>query len=469
MSSGDNSHRVHGLQSRGLALTTDYSAPLSTAFTRTQTVLLPPVAATVAIAVGYAISRDSSIAGVSVAAFLLVAVLISAGPTRITAILLATLPFLVMLDTLIPKLTLTFCAAASTLFLLVITRRYSFGHALSLSPVVFLIIVLAHAAGAETGEQFIEAAKYVLFPLMAIVVANEDGRARLIAMRPVLLVGGVVTMAAQGVIIIFHLGHVGTKYGAGEQLGFATQNPHELALVGTTVAIACLISIRNIRWRMLAAIIAVTPALATGVRSALVGVIVSLLVLAFRAKFRPSVLVSIVTICSVIVFSGVGTIIVTRYEQDQAKGEFSNVTTAGSGRGGLWTTVLSSWSDSGIPHLIFGQGLRSVEKIEERNLDRRLFIAQSDLVAMLVELGVLGLVTWLLTWLSIFRSKIEWVILIPLIAYALLNGSIEYVGATVFSLALAGACTSQTRIVVASRAHTRAHGVYGISCIGPPI
>jgi hypothetical protein len=457
------------VQPRDLVLINNYSEARPLVSARARNYLLLPVAAVIAIAIGYAISHNPSITGASVAAFLLVAALISAGPTRATAMLLATLPFLTMLDTLIPKLTLTFCAAASTLLLLIITRRYSFTGALSLSPVFFLLIVLAHAAGAETGEQFIEAAKYVLFPLVAIVVASDAGHARLVAMRPILLIGGIAAMAAQGVIVLLHLGHVGTKYGAGEQLGFATQNPHELALVGTTVAIGCLVSIRDIRWRMAATVVAVTPALATGVRSALVGVTAALLVLAFRAKFRPSVIVGMMLICGVIIFSGVGTIIVTRYEQDQAKGEFSTVTTAGSGRGGLWTTVLSSWSESGTPHLVFGQGFRSVEKIEEHNLDRRLFIAQSDLIAIIVELGILGLVAWLLTWISIFRSQIEWVILIPLIAYALLNGSIEYVGATVFSLALASACTPQTRTAVASRARSRVRRVYRMSSIGPPI
>ena len=431
--------------------------------------LLLSIAAVIAIATGYAVSRNPSIAGASVGAFLLLAALIFAGPTRMTAILLATLPFLTMLDTLIPKLTLTFCAAASALLLLIVTRRYSFTSALSLSPVIFLLVVLAHAAGAESGEQFIEAAKYVLFPLVAIVVASNAGHARLVAMRPILLVGGVAAMATQGVIVLLHLGHVGTKYGAGEQLGFATQNPHELALVGTTVAIACLVSIRDIRWRMATTIVAVTPALATGVRSALVGVALALLVLAFRAKFRPSVIAGITIMCGTIIFSGVGTIIVTRYEQDQAKGEFSTVTNAGSGRGGLWTTVLTSWSESGTPHLIFGQGFRSVEKIEERNLDRRLFIAQSDLIAIIVELGVLGLIAWLLTWISIFRSQIEWVILIPLIAYALLNGAIEYVGATVFSLALASACASQTRAVVASPRRSRVDNAHPMASIDPSI
>jgi hypothetical protein len=145
-----------------------------------------------------------------------------------------------------------------------------------------------------------------------------------------------------------------------------------------------------------------------------------------------------------ILFSGAGSIIVHRYEQDQAKGEFSNVSTAGSGRGALWTLILSHWEASGSSRILIGDGLRSAEHVEEANgLRKKGVIAQSDLISALTELGIIGLIAWLLTWLTVLRSRVDWIVLLPLMAFALLNGSLEYIGATVYCIALSAACISE--------------------------
>ncbi len=394
------------------------------------------------IIIGHETAENPLAASLFVAVFLGVVVLILVGRSWFTAIVVASLPWLVTLNTLIPKLTLTFTAALSALLLLSLTKRYTLKGILWLGPPLFLLIILFAAIKSETEEQLIEAAKYSIFPLMALVVASPTNREWLISKRLVFIYSGVTAMAAQGVIILLHIGSTGTKYGVGEQLGFATQNPHELALVGATLAIACLITIRDTRWRLATAAIALTPALATGVRSGVVSIAVSLLVLAIRTRLRLSIVISAIVLCAIIIFSGVGTIIVKRYERDQAKGEFSSISTAGSGRGGLWTTILSSWSDSGTARIFVGDGFRSVERIEEQHLFKRVFIAQSDFIGVLAELGIIGLIAWLLTWLTIISAKVNWILLLPLGIYALLDGSLEYVGATVFCIALAGACTS---------------------------
>lgn len=392
--------------------------------------------------IGYETDGDPLAAGLLVAFFLCVVLLILVDFSQLTLVLLATLPWLVMLDTLIPKLTLTFVATGSVFFLLLLKPRFRISGLQWIGPALLSLVLLAASLESGASEQFIEAAKYIIFPAMALVVASPPNCVWLKNRRQLLLYSGVAAMTAQIAIIFLHLGSAGTKYGVGEQLGFATQNPHELALIGATLGVACLVAIRDVRWRLAGATLSLAPALATGVRSALVGIAIALLILAIRARLKPSVLLGILALCAVIVASGVGTIIVTRFQQGQAKGEFSAVDTAGSGRGGIWTIVLSRWNDDGLGRLLIGNGLRSVERFEEQALTRKAFVAQSDLVGVLVEFGIVGLVAWLLTWLTVLKSQVEWIILLPLAIYALVNGSLEYVGATVFCIALAAACVS---------------------------
>jgi O-antigen ligase len=398
------------------------------------------------LALGYAIPHNALVAGALAAVFLGVVLFTLTGPVRFTSILMAALPWLVLFLDLTPKLTLTLTSAMAVLLLLSVTRpRANVSTLAWIGISLFLVALLAAAIESTTSEQLIEASKYLLFPVMAAIVCSPSGRRRLVGMRRPMLYSGIAAMTAQAATIILHLGQEGTYYGAGEQLGLATEGPHELALIGVIVAVACLVSIRDIRWRLVAASIAAMPALATGVRSALVALVISLLALAIKARFRPSVVLSIAAISAGIIFSGVGTIIVTRYERGQARGEYTSFATTGSGRGALWTVTLHQWQASGARGIVFGSGLRSIERIVEQNLGRA-NTAQSDLVTVLVELGILGLVAWLLIWLAIVRSGINWLVLLPLASYALTNGSLEYVGAVVFGIALAGACTPASRL-----------------------
>jgi hypothetical protein len=393
------------------------------------------------VILGYEASTAHWTDGIILAVFSIIIISTLVARVYFTAFAVAVLPWLVMLDVLIPRLTLTFTSAACVILLLSLASgRQSI--LLWTGIALFALVLLDSAINISTSNQLIEAAKYTLFPAVAFVATTHGGRQTLMRMRPILLYSGLGAMAVQLVFVLLHLGSVDTKYGAGEQLGFASQNPHELALVGTTVAVACLVSIRDIRWRLAAATVAVLPALATGVRSALVAVVISLLVLAIRARFRPSIIFGIAVLCAAIIFSGVGTIIATRYEQDQAKGEFSKVASIGSGRGALWTNALDSWSASGPTGVMLGSGLRSIEQIEAHDLYLRSATGQSDPITILVELGFVGFAGWLLIWLALIRSRINWLVLLPLASYAITNGSLEYVGATVFGIALAGACSA---------------------------
>ncbi len=184
-----------------------------------------------------------------------------------------------------------------------------------------------------------------------------------------------------------------------------------------------------------------TPALATGVRSPLIALAVSLIFLAIQARLRPGVVLSIAVISAAVIFSGVGSIVAARFQRSQNIGEFSSFSTAGSGRGAVWGAALGYWVNGSPRTVALGAGLRSVERIEQQSLNvGEPVTAQSDFVAVLVEFGLVGLIAWLLVWLALIRARVNWLVLLPLATYALTNGALEYVGAVVFGIALAAAC-----------------------------
>lgn len=394
-----------------------------------------------AAVLGYELAHDLVVAGLLTGALLGTITLAVVGLERFTAIIVCALPWLVLLINRTPTLTLTFMSAAATLLLLILAPpSWKLGLFPWFAIGAFGLVIVANAVVGTGGSQLQEAAKYSLFPAMALVVANPKGRRALIDMRKPLLASGVAAMAVQAISILGNYGQSSTYYGTGEQLGLVAESPHELALIGVMVAVACLISIRDLRLRILGAGIAATPALATGVRSALVALAVALILLAVYTRLRPSMIIGIAAVLAAIIVTGVGTIIVTRYEVDRSNGQFTSFSTAGSGRGGLWESAVNQWAGSSPSRASVGFGFRSIQDIEQR-AQGEVATAQSDPVSILVELGVLGLVAWLLVWLALVRSGINWLVLVPLAVYMVVNGSMEYVGAIVYGIALAGALT----------------------------
>jgi hypothetical protein len=380
------------------------------------------------------------VAGALIAVFLCAIVFVLAGVEILATVALAGLPWLVLFLQLTPKLTLTLASAATVLLLLAATTPWTVhSRSARLGISLFVVSLLVASLRSSSGTQLIEASKDLLFPAMALIVCSDSGRRWLRERRKPILYSGVAVMGAQAVAIVLHFGQAGTYYGAGEQLGLVGEAPHELALIGVLVAVACLVSIEDIRWRVLAASIAATPALATGVRSALVALALSILALAIRTRLKPRVVLSVIAVLAAIVFTGVGSIIVKRYEQGQAKGEYASIASTGSGRTTIWSVAFDEWSAHGVPVIAFGDGLRAVESIVEQYRGTA-NSGQSDVVTVLVDLGILGLGSWLLIWLAIVRSGVSWLVLVPLASYALTNGALEYVGAIVYGLALAASC-----------------------------
>lgn len=394
------------------------------------------------LVLGYGVSAHPL---ATLSAVLLVLIFITwaiVGTESFTVLALAALPWLVLLIDLTPRLTLTLSSSLVVLLLLWRTpfpSHYSWTLRAGLG--LFGISLLGQAVLWSGGSELAEAAKYLLFPAMALVVLNRFNQDRLASARVTLIWSGVAAMVVQGAAILLHVTQPGAYYGAGEKLGLAAKSPHELALIGVMVAVACLLTVKDKRWRVVGAIVAATPALATGVRSALVALVLSLIILAIRAKFRPSVIAAIAAVSIAIIASGAGTIVVNRYEEGQARGEYSSFAKAGSGRGAVWEADLRKWLSSGTGIVTFGAGLRAVQKISVAEFGAE-GTAQSDLVTTLVEFGIVGFLGWLLIWIALLRASVNWLVLLPLAVYAVTNGSLEYVGAVVFGFALAAACGS---------------------------
>jgi O-antigen ligase len=392
------------------------------------------------LALGYLTPSNPVVAGILLALFLCAVAYALAGVDIVATIALVGLPWLVLLSELTPKLTLTLSSAVTVLLLLAATAPWHHGRGgIRLGTSLFAASLLAASLRTSAGAQLIEAAKDALFPAMALIVCSTGGREWLMRRRSPLLFSGVAAMSAQAIAIVLHLGQAGTYYGAGEQLGLVREAPHELALIGVLVAVACLLSVRDLRWRVVSASIAAAPALATGVRSALIALALCALALIIQTRLKPSIVLGLVAIVAMTMLTGVGAIVVKRFEQDQAKGEYANLANAGSGRTTIWRVALDDWSARGIPVIAFGSGLRSIEQIIEQYRGTP-NSGQSDLVTVLVDLGLVGFVSWLLIWFAIVRSGVSWLVLLPLASYALTNGALEYVGAVVYGLALAGSC-----------------------------
>jgi O-Antigen ligase len=408
-------------------------------------------AAGVSIVIGYAVSHGEIALCVVVSVIAVVGAFAKIDLQRFRALALAVLPWLVLTIDVTPRLTLTLTAAFVAAILLFPVPA-DVGELPWVAVFMFGAIILAQVVESVNGDQRIEAAKYALFPAMVIVAASARRRAQLIEMRGLLLASGLAAMAVDEVDNVLHLGKLGSYYGAGEELGLAAESPHEIALIGVMVCVACLLTVRDVRLRFLGAALAAIPALATGVRSALVALVVSLVVLVIKAGFRPSAVVGVVVIGAAVIFSGAGTIITSRFANSERSGEFSSFADAGSGRGTIWTVALHEWSTSGPAGMAFGSGLRSVDYANIQQLKKNL-VAQSDFVAVLVELGVFGVVAWVLMWLALIRSGINWLVLLPLASYGLTNGAIEYVGAVVFGIALSAACSDRTAMPTRETEH----------------
>lgn len=365
----------------------------------------------------------------------------------LTSCALAAVPWLVVFGNVAPRLTLTIGCGVSALLLV------SRGPASRAIPslawagiLLFAGMLVAELAAVYSSAAMTEAAKDLLFPAMVFAACTDTTRRWLVSRRRLLIASGLAALTVQLVAAVLHVGpagvyaSAGTYANTGASLGLVSDAPHEMALVGIVIAAACLLTVKDLRWRVGTATLAALPALLSGVRSAAVAVILVIVVLALGARGQRGMRLSIVATCVIIAVSGAGSVVTERIANGASTGEFSNFASAGSGRGGLTTAVLSKVESSDVGGLLFGHGVGTDAVTINQTLGLSVGV-QDDLLAILVDLGLVGLVGWLCLWLALLRSRLEWRILLPLASYAVTNGVLQYVGGVVFAIALAAACS----------------------------
>lgn len=414
----------------------------SVAIGRRPDVLLMLGAAVVATALGLTVAYSPLVAGIAVGAICIGVAVARAGVFAVTMPALALLPWLVLVEGVSPRMLGTFSTAIAAGGLLVFAMPLRFRSRLvPYAVIAFTLLVLGHAIFLTNGDEATLAAKYLVFPAMVLAVCSESAGEALARLRRPVLFSCLVAMSAHIVVIALGLGKVNTYYGVGERLGFAAEIPHALALLGVVVAGAGLTMRRPIQ-QVALFVAGAIPSLMTAVRSAMAAFAVMLVVFLARTGIRARTVALLALIVLAAVLSG-ATDVVTNRINEQA-GEFSSFSSAGSDRGLIWTVAIEGWVHSGPWAWVFGDGLRATVRFEIAATAASL-VGHSDVVEVLVQLGVLGLLAWFTLWLGMLRSGLAPVILLPMLTFALVNGSLEYLPSLGLGIFLAGACGDRVR------------------------
>lgn len=392
----------------------------------------------IALAAGALVARSPTEGAALVGLVAAAAVITRVTPLGALALALGALPWLVIFDALMPSLLKTFTAAASVVLMLWVASPLRFAKVWpAVLCVFFIVLMVGNVIFATGSSQYIMFAKYLIFPAAGLAVLSERGQEQLPKIRDAVLGSSLAAMVVQLLVVAAGLGQTGTKYGIGEKLGFGRDIVHEMALTCVVIAAAGLVSARRMWVQVLFFALGAVPALLTGVRSALLSLLVVMLIYIVRLGFNRRALALVVAIFAIAFASGAASVVQERFNQG-AETETS-LGSVGSDRGGIWLAATRPWWNSGPPEWLFGTGLRSVEEVELRTTGT-IFVGHSDLIEVGVQLGVVALVLWGGIWIGLLRSRLENIVLVPLIVYALVNGSIEYVGPMALGLAFAAAC-----------------------------
>ncbi|HKB50516.1 MAG TPA: O-antigen ligase family protein [Solirubrobacterales bacterium] len=397
-----------------------------------------------AVAVGLAVATGALLVKSPTAGVALVAAIgIGAAASRLTRlgaveVLLGLLPWLVVFDGLLPALLRTFVTTAAAIALLALAAPLRFRRILGpVAAGLFVAVVLGHGIFATHYEQFTQVAKYMIFPAVSVAVLSKGGQERLPQARNVILASCLAALMVHLGVIAAGLGETGTKYEIGEKLGFGRGIVHEMTLTFVIVAAAGLVSSRRVPVQLAFFALGAVPAMLTGVRSALLALLVVVFIYVVRSRFDRRAVAIIVSLLVVAFASGAAKIVQERFEKE-ARSETS-LASAGSERGAIWTVAVTPWWNAGPPQWLFGTGLGSVEAAEIRELGTP-FFGHSDLIEVGVTFGLVGLFIWALLWFALLRSPLESIVLVPLIVYALVNGSMLYVAPLTLGLAFSAAC-----------------------------
>jgi hypothetical protein len=401
------------------------------------------IAAAAAVSVGGLVTRWP-IAGISLAA----ALALLAAATRISLLgavqfLLALVPWLLVFDAFIPPLTRTFVVGAAAVGVLALSVPLRYAKVLGpVSAAVFAAVLLAHAAGSTDVEQFQKLAKFMIFPTLAAAVLSKRGQEVLPQVRNIVVASGLAALTVHLLVVTAGLGERGYRYGVGEKIGFGPEIPHELALLAVVMAAAGLSMTDRVLARAGLFALGVLPALLTGVRSALIGIALILMVMLYQSRFSGRSLAVVALVAVAALGTGAQAAVMERLSADVEGGaSFEGVSNQ---RSDIWGVAIDSWSGPGPGTWLVGTGPDSIPVAVERELGSPL-IGHSDIIEILVELGAIALVAWLLIWLALFRGGLNPMLLIPVAVYAVVNGAIGYAAPMALALVLSAACRPPSR------------------------
>jgi O-Antigen ligase len=348
----------------------------------------------------------------------------------------ALLPWLVIFEGKVPNQVGTLAAFGGAVTLLVLVWPLEFKSRLLPIAAFFLFAVTtAHFCFATDQEQYIQWAKEIVFIMIGLATTSVRGQELLPRFKKPVYGSCVAAMVVHGCIIAAGLGEVGTYYHAGERLGFTGEAPHPLALMTMIIACAGLCNSTNLG-KVAGFGLGAVPAALTGVRSALIGLAVALFAFLFKSEVKMKAVLVLSLIAIVAFATGALDVVTSRFTSNA--NEFSSFSSAGSGRGLIWTVALNAWNAAGPVAWVFGTGLRSIPKFELAAMGKEL-IGHSDIVEVLVQFGAVGFAAWAAIWTGLLRSGSSPVILLPILTYGVVNGSLEYVAPLATGLVLAAA------------------------------
>jgi hypothetical protein len=360
--------------------------------------------------------------------------------TRLGAVelLLGALPWLVVFDGLLPALLRTFVTAAAALALLLLAAPLRYRQILGpVAAGLFVAVIAGNALLATDPDQLEQVAKYMIFPAVALAVLSERAQQELPRARNFVLGSCLAALAVHLGIVAAGLGETGTKYEIGEKLGFGRGIVHEMTLTFVVVAAAGLVSSRRLPAQLGFFALGAVPAMLTGVRSALLALLIVVIIYIVRSRFDRRAMALVVALVIAAFASGAAAIVQERFaKESRTETSFAS---AGSERGAIWSVAVTPWWNAGPPEWLFGTGLGSVEAAEIRELGTP-FAGHSDLIEVGVTLGLVGLLAWASIWVALVRAPLESIVLVPLIVFAVVNGSMLYVAPLTLGLAFSAAC-----------------------------
>ena len=171
------------------------------------------------------------------------------------------------------------------------------------------------------------------------------------------MASGLAALTVHLVIVTAGLGERGYRYGVGEKIGFGPEIPHELALLAVVMAAAGLSMTERVLQRAALFALGVLPALLTGVRSALVGIALILVVMLYQSRLSGRSLAVVALVAAVALGTGAQAALTERLSADVEGGatltgvsnERSDIWAAPSGAGGTLARAPGSWAPAPRP------------------------------------------------------------------------------------------------------------------------